>query len=336
MNGEQIPEGMARQASQVDQMVSVRKTPWHDLATVVYDDLNIGDVRDVQTALRLAGLDWKVERKVPMIPTRPSWSVMDLADARDFRAIVRDTDNKVFAIMRESYTPVQNIDAFAAVDDILGGLGAPLETAGSLSGGARVWLQARVPEVLAIDGDVHYPFITFSNSHDGSAACRVDITAVRAECRNSIRIGRDESGASLSLRHTRNVNTRLRTAGDVLGLVDRFTAQFTRDVEELMSRNVSFDREMDKLFGARPSTLRARTERQQANIDARREAIRRFYESPIDGGSWKGTAWGVLNAVNSYELWEAPARGDRQARTLTRLTSGQNLPLTARAARLLG
>ena len=191
-----------------------------------------------------------------------------------------------------------------------------------------------MPADLTIDGDVHWPFITFSNSHDGSAACRVDLTCVRAECRNSIRIGRANAGGSLSMRHTRNVNARLRSAGDVLGLVDGFTREFRKEVEALMARTVTgteFDALMQDLVGV-PEGV---TDRIRNNASLREQMVREFYESPADGGNYKGTAWGVVNAVNSFELWAAPVRGSssqRQARTLTRLTSGGSLPLTARAA----
>lgn len=323
-----MPEAQMQQIAQVETMVSNRVLPWHRLANVVYEDLGLGNVTDVAKALELAGLNWTVGRE----------AVSVLGTEQDkYRAITRTDTGDVFAIMRDTYTPVQNIEAFEAVEEILGQSNAVLETAGTLRGGARVWLQARIPSDLTIGGDTHYPYLTFSNSHDGTAACRLDVTAVRAECRNSIRIGKAEAASSLSLRHTRNVNARLTSAAAILGLVDQFSAAYEAEVAALMARTIS-NAEFDKLVEEMFPVMEDATAGVQARQKDRQALVHAFYERDEDGGRFRGTGWGALNAVNSYELWAAPARDDdygRQVRTLTRLTGGQPQPLTQRAYKRL-
>ena len=58
-------------------------------------------------------------------------------------ANVRNYDNAVLGMVTKRYKIVQNRDAFAFTDELLGG-GVCYETAGSLMGERRVWLLAKL------------------------------------------------------------------------------------------------------------------------------------------------------------------------------------------------
>ena len=110
----------------VETMFSVRETPWHGLGRIIMD------APASREALELAGLDWQVESRNIYSGTG--------AMIPGYRANVRSTDNAVLGVVSDRYRIVQNEEAFQFTDDLLGE-GVTYETAGSLQGGKKVWMQ---------------------------------------------------------------------------------------------------------------------------------------------------------------------------------------------------
>ena len=151
----------------VESMFSVREKPWHGLGTIV------AEAPDSSAALELAGLDWTVTQKD--IATADGGKIIP-----GFKANVRESDDKVLGIVTDRYKVVQNSEAFAFTDALLGE-GVRYETAGSLQGGRRIWLLAKLPQQYIINGDEITPYLVFMNSHDGSGSIKVAMTPQYAE-----------------------------------------------------------------------------------------------------------------------------------------------------------
>ena len=110
-----------------------REKPWHGLGTQVEEAPTSAD------ALRLAGLDWTVQRK-PI-------QVCGGRKVDNFFANVRSSDGAVLGVVSDRYQVVQNAEAFAFTDALIGGEGqVHYETAGSLMGGRKIWLLAKLPD----------------------------------------------------------------------------------------------------------------------------------------------------------------------------------------------
>lgn len=86
-------------AAEVETMFSVRVKPWHGIGTVVEECPNSKE------AIRLAGLDWKVEQRE--VCTDNSIPVSG------YRVNVRDSDRSILGVVSDRYQVVQNEDAFA-------------------------------------------------------------------------------------------------------------------------------------------------------------------------------------------------------------------------------
>ena len=95
-----------------------------------------------------------------------------------FRANLRETDNQVLGVVSDRYKVVQNEEAFAFTDELLGE-GVTYETAGSLQNGRRTWILAKLPTRYIISGDEITPYLVFMNSHDGSGAIKAAMTPIR-------------------------------------------------------------------------------------------------------------------------------------------------------------
>ena len=101
---------------------------------------------------------------------------------------MRDKDRKVLGVVSDRYKIVQNEEAFAFTDTLLGE-GVRYETAGSLQGGKKVWMLAHLPHEYIISGERISPYLVFFNSHDGSGAIKAAITPIRVVCQNTLNLG---------------------------------------------------------------------------------------------------------------------------------------------------
>ena len=114
----------------VETMFDARRTPWDGLGKGIAGAVTSRD------AIRLAGLDWNV------VPTDIISEATGLK-IPGYKANVRDIDNKTLGIVTERYKIVQNEEAFAFTDELLGE-GVTYETAGALQSGKKVWMLARL------------------------------------------------------------------------------------------------------------------------------------------------------------------------------------------------
>ena len=130
-----------------------RYTPWKNQGETVTG------ATDSANAIKLAGLDWRVEEK--KVYTEDGILIPNAT------ANVRNSDGKPLGIVGDRYKVVQNEDAFRFTDSLLGE-GVTYETAGSLRGGKIIWLLAKMPEDVTILGDTVTPYMVFTNTHDGS------------------------------------------------------------------------------------------------------------------------------------------------------------------------
>ena len=165
-----------------------REVPWHGQGVSVESAPTSAD------AIRLAGLDWNVVQEDVYA---------DGVKAAGWRANIRDTDRKILGIVSDRYRIVQNGEAFAFTDDLIGGE-VRYETAGSLRDGRTVWLLARLPD-REIVGDKTETYLCFTNNHDGTGAIRACMTPVRVVCNNTLNLALSTARRSWSVKHTGNI-----------------------------------------------------------------------------------------------------------------------------------
>ena len=112
-------------SANVETMFSVRVKPWHGIGTIVEECPNSIE------AIQLAGLDWKVEQRD--VCTDNGFPISG------YKVNIRDSDQSILGVVRDRYQVVQNEEAFAFTDELLGE-GVRYETAGSLQNGKRTFI----------------------------------------------------------------------------------------------------------------------------------------------------------------------------------------------------
>ena len=205
-------------AANVESMFYVRETPWHGLGTRVNEALNS------EEALTAAGLDWNVIQEPIYTETE------ELIEG--YKANVRDTDRQVLGVVTDRYKIVQNQEAFAFTDELLGE-GVRYETAGSLQGGRKVWLLAHLPHEYIISGERISPYLVFFNSHDGSGAIKAAITPIRVVCQNTLNLALSTAKRSWSMIHTGDIKGKMQEAKDTLFLAEKYMDNLGKEFETL-------------------------------------------------------------------------------------------------------
>lgn len=277
-------------SANVETMFSVREVPWHGLGTIVEE------APTSKEAIELAGLNWKVESK-PVFNEKNE-------EIPGFIANTRNTDGKVFGIVSNRYNIVQNEDAFSFTDSLIGE-DVRYETAGSLREGRTVWLLAKMPE-RKILGDKFDPYICFTNSHDGFGAVKVCMTSTRVVCNNTLNLALSTASRMWSTRHVGNIQEKLAEAQHTLKLANDYMNGLSEEAENLAMIKLS-NNEIERMFDTIYPIKEDDTQRKKNNVLNLKENFFRCYNME-DIAQFKGTAWGVVNAVSDLVCHYAPAR----------------------------
>ena len=194
---------------------SVQQKAWHGLGQIVQDYPTSAE------ALAFAGLDFTV-RKAPNIHRLPDGRE-SVSDTSFFT--YRDDNGAILGgRLGVDYEVVQNRDAFAFFDEIVGGDGILYETAGALGAGERIFITAKLPDYIRVGADdliEKYLFLT--TSHDGFGSITAAFTPVRIVCNNTLNAALRNYSNAIRIRHTQNAQDRLKQAHKVLGLSNKMS-----------------------------------------------------------------------------------------------------------------
>ncbi|MCA8939816.1 MAG: DUF932 domain-containing protein [Planctomycetes bacterium] len=285
-----------------------REPAWHGLGTLI--------PRPVPSyeALELSGLDWDVELQSKFLEGEEKmlyeWDeeaedhvpvlVKTLGQRvpKDF-SVVRKTDGHILGrSVGAVYSTIQNTEGFKFLDSLVDDDLILYEAAGSLKGGSKVWMLARIEgEPYRVKGvDDVVPYLLATNSHDGQSSFRVFPTAVRVVCANTLSLALSQRGdRGISIRHSGDINRKIDEAKMVFGEAQKRFEQFCRQAELLAQRTLTGE-ELETFVNA----LYPSKEPVSRKVDANRE---QFYEEFAGGDgehtitALEGTAWDAFNAV---------------------------------------
>lgn len=304
---------------EIESVAFAGHTPWHGLGTPLADE----DTVNWQTACHKAGLDWEAE-SVPLV------TADDRRDRVAHVAVRRTSDNKVLGVVGPRYTVLQNRDAFQWFEPFLEAGEARLETAGSLRGGSRVWVLAKLnrdPLVIA-PGDEVEKYLLLSHSHDGSLAVRCGFSPIRVVCSNTLAMAHGADASRLiRIRHTGDVLGSLMAVREVMDLADQEFRASGEQYRRLARTSITqaelrkyIKRAMRVEDKSEPST-------RMSNIV---EQVVRLAEAGRgnDLPSVRGTLWVGYNAVTEYLGY---SRGRTQANRLNSLWYGDGASLNRHA-----
>lgn len=333
---------MSHEIGVTDSMFSVRQVPWHGLGVVLEEYPT-----SVEDALVKSGLSWEVHQRPLYFAGPPEWArpsgyitpattpgdssgvyvpqlESTMTQVTDHSANVRSDTGAVLGVVGKDYKVVQNREAFAWLDTLLG-TDVKFETAGSIQDGRRAWVLVTLPENVEVGGDEVMRYIFCANSHDGTLSVTAAATNIRVVCSNTLgwAIAQSE-GRSYKFRHTGDLTAKMDEARKVMSLTLNWDAAFRELGNELARQNISVDtfdqRVVRPLVGLdRPTSDLG--ERAIANREQARDTMIDLFTG--DGpngdttGNSPGTKWCAANAVAEYSDWyrRYTGRTDQMARS---------------------
>lgn len=279
-------------AANVETMFYTREKPWHGLGTMVADAPNSKD------ALRIAGLNWKVLQE-------PVYTENEEL-IQGYKANVRDTDRKVLGVVTDRYKVIQNEEAFAFTDTLLGE-GVRYETAGSLQEGRRVWMLARLPREFIIGGERISPYMVFSNTHDGSGAVKTALTPIRVVCNNTLNLALRTAKRSWSMIHTGDISGKIEEAKNTLLLADEYMTALGQEFENLRKIKLSEKQVLDYIKILLPMEENYSLLQKRGVEKLRADMKMRYFDAP-DLKDVGNNGYRFVNAVSDFATHSTPRR----------------------------
>lgn len=279
-------------AANVESMFYVREKPWHGLGTEVkFAPTSAG-------ALICAGLDWTVEQK--------DVYTEDGSIISGYKANTRNTDNSILGIVSDRYKVVQNEDAFQFTDDLLGE-GVTYETAGSLQGGRKVWMLAKMPHRYIIGGDEITPYMVVMNSHDGSSGIKVAMTPIRVVCQNTLNLALNSAKRIWTTKHTENVMSRVHEARETLMLAESYMSKLGRGIDDLTKIRLTDKKVMEFMEEFFPVTGEMPEVQRKNNRRLLEDMKMRYFDAP-DLSHVGRNGYRFINAVSDFATHADPIR----------------------------
>lgn len=247
--------------------------------------------------------------------------VLSVVDA-DRKAIMRSDNGHVMGIFKQGYAVHQFKDWL--LDNVSNLLDDSLSigSAGLLKQGAVAWVSVEVPDTIVTpEGVAFRPNLLACTSHDGSLATTYQRVVTNVVCDNTMSAALSESGQKIRVKHTRHSNLKLTDAREALEIVHSIADDFMREVAELTNITVSdgdWAKFLDTLVPLPEDEGRGYTMAENKRAD-----MSSLWNGDPRVTPWKNTAWGVVQAVNTYTHHVGIVRGaERAERNMLRAVSG--------------
>ena len=276
----------------VETMFYVRVAPWHGLGVRVESALSS------EEALQKSGLDWTVIQRPLMTSTYDP--------VPGYKANIRDTDNTILGVVTDRYKVVQNHEAFAFTDALLGE-GVKYETAGSLNDGKKIWMLAKLPDKYIMEGEQIEPYLVFSSSHDGSAAIKVCMTPIRVVCQNTLNLALGNAKRIWSTIHVGDLAHKMDDAHNTLLLAEKYMGRLGAEFSRLSKIRLSDAKVMEYIEMLLPMDDNP-TDIHRKNITQIREDMKiRYFDAP-DLKHVGKNAYRFVCAVSDFATHAKPLR----------------------------
>lgn len=286
-------------AHNVDSMMYVGEKPWHGLGVYVGD-------REVTAAQAIvaAGLDWKAEKMRAFQQLKNGQYVWNGG-----YNIVRSDNERVLGRVGEKYQPLQNVEAFEFMDQIIGKGRAFYHTAGALQFGERIWILVRVGNgegsAEISKGDVVENYVLLCNGHNGGTALDIIQTNVRVVCQNTLNMAltNKEKGHFFKFKHTRNVADKSVEVREALMAVDEKFKKFIEAGRLLHGESINRSELEEFLIRLELDRANEREESiSKGAIDTfkKTERFDQLIASATRAPGNEMTLWGAVNAVTHY------------------------------------
>lgn len=183
-------------------------------------------------------------------------------------------------------------------------------SAGLLKNRGQAWVSIEVPETITTPEGVEFrPNLTAATSFDGSLATTYKRHVTVVVCDNTLAAGLGEKGQQYKVKHSKYSAMKITDARDALAVVYDVADEFSAEVARLTQWTVT-DAQFAKLLDATtPIPAPGKTTRGVTMASKKRDEIMALYKNDVRAATWNGTAFGVLQAYNTWGQHFAQVKG---------------------------
>lgn len=185
--------------------------------------------------------------------------------------------------------------------------GFAIGAAGFLQGRKKAWISAELATFETVDGVKFRPQILAGTSHNGTLSSTFKMINTLLVCDNMVNSQlRKGDGAVVRKKHTKHSELDIESAQNDLGLIIDGADKFKAELEKLTARKVNpqqWSRFLDAYVPMPVEEGRGRT-----MAENKREILSDLWTNNEMVSPWMGTAFGVLQAINTYQHHESIIR----------------------------
>lgn len=307
-----------------------RGNAWHYRAEMQGEESNHypGAVPIDDVKRRLFG--WDAQEATLTATIMDEMGVTTIADptrkaiVRPVAALFPDDPGGIMGVFKSGYQMHQYREWLLDMLENLMDDGIGIGSAGLLAMGAKAWVSIEMPDTIVTPSGVAFrPNLLACTSHDGTLATTFQRVVTNVVCDNTMSAALGEKTAQkIKVKHSRYSSLKLQDARDAIGIIHSIGEDFAAQVEQLTNTVVSegdWSAFLDAISPVPEQEGRAAT-----MSENKRGELSTLWNSDERVLPWKGTAWGVVQCVNTYAHHVSNAHGGKNAeRNTLRAVKGQ-------------
>ena len=205
--------------------------------------------------------------------------------------------------------------------------GLALSSAGLLRGGAVAFVQVEMPDTIETpEGVAFRPFLSAATSCDGSLASTYQTGSQVIVCDNTLAAALGEKAAArIKVKHSKKSLGRIGEVRSALDIVHSAADTFAAEVEALCAMTVT-DKQWAEFLTAHVGDAEdmRKTDKSRTILTRKHDELNNLWNNDSRVNPWKGTAYGVLAAVNTHAHHIGTVkRTDRVERNMLRAVTGE-------------
>lgn len=229
------------------------------------------------------------------------------------QAITASDNDDTLGLFKDGYAGHQYDEwLLEEVAELLVGNPLVASSAGLLRNRGLAWVEVSVPENRTVCGVEFRPNLVAATSFDGSLSTTYKRTVTACVCDNTLRAALGERGSpTLKFKHSKNSGFRRGEARQALAIIDSTGEEFEKTVRRLTGAKVS-DLQFREVLNVLVPVGDDASKQAKTMGTNKRNALTTMWVSDERVAPWTGTAFGVVQAFNTWEQHERPTRGGTQ------------------------
>lgn len=239
------------------------------------------------------------------------------------KVIARSDTGAALGVFRDSYVIhqydewlIRNVEAILDASLAVG-------SAGLLKGGAVAWVQVEMEDTISTPQGVEFrPFLTAATSMDGSLASTYQTGAQVVVCDNTLSAALGEVTSRIRVKHSKRSMGRIGDVREALNIVHGTADAFAAQVAALCEQAIT-DKQFADIVALYTAPSDPESKNGQTIQERRTDELGSLWANDERVSPWRGTAYGVLAAINTHTHHVATVRGaSRAERNAERMVSG--------------